>query len=318
MTGKADRCGHVGAPLPAGRLAILSERRRSHRRKREPKPTQPMKLRNLTADPADVKLIAIDLDGTLLDSQKQIDPPTEAALRDCVKRGIQVVIASARPPRGVRHLYQQLGLTNWQVNYNGALIWDEPSRAPVFHRPMPASLCRGVIDVARDQFDEIGVHAEIMDKWFTDRPVEEYVTETGKLFTPDGIVPVEQFCTVPITKLMLMGETPMLMKLEPLLLQRFGDEVTIVSTDAHLMQLMDSRVSKATAIRKIAAHHRISTRQVMAIGDAPNDVGMLQIAGVAVAMENARDVVKKVAHWIAPSNDQRGVLTALQNFGLVR
>lgn len=265
----------------------------------------------------DIRLIALDLDGTLLDSSKQIDPATTDALHGLVSRGVHVVIASARPPRGVRHLYQQLRLTNWQVNYNGALIWDEPSQRPVFHRPMPAEMMLQMIEMARDQFDEIGVHAEVLDRWYTDRPVTTFVTETGRLFQPDGIVPIEKVCAAPVTKLMLMGEPYMLMKLEPMLLQRFGREVTIVSTDTHLMQIMDCRVSKATALKKLAAHHGIKPAQIMAVGDAPNDVGMLQLAGVAVAMENAVDVVKKVADWIAPPNDRQGVLSALKRYGLV-
>lgn len=264
----------------------------------------------------DIRLIALDLDGTLLDSEKNIDPETADALLALVSRGVQVVIASARPPRGVRHIYQQLQLRNWQINYNGALIWDEPARRAVFHQPMPCDLVRKIIDIARDQFDEVGVHVEIMDKWYTDRPLEHFVTETGKLFAPDGIVPVDQFCITPITKLMLMGDPPMLMRLESILLGAVGKHVTIVSTDSHLMQIMDKRVGKAKALKRIAAESGITARQIMAVGDAPNDVGMLQLAGVAVAMDNAHAMVKEVADWVAPSNDSRGVLAALRNFGL--
>lgn len=268
------------------------------------------------ADPADIRLVALDLDGTLLDNDKRIDPETEAALKALTARGIHVVIASARPPRGVRAIYQQLALSNWQINYNGALIWDEPANKPVFHRPMPGALAGRMIEICRDQFEEIGVHCEIMDRWYTDRPVTSFVTETGRLFQPDGIVPVEQICIDAITKLMLTGEPPMLMKIESLLLEEFGNDVTIVSTDAHLMQIMDRRVGKAKALKKMAAHLGITPKQIMAVGDAPNDVGMLQLAGVAVAMENAMDVVKKVAHYIAPANDKQGVLGALRKFGL--
>jgi hydroxymethylpyrimidine pyrophosphatase-like HAD family hydrolase len=81
---------------------------------------------------------------------------------------------------------------------------------------------------------------------------------------------------------------------------------------------MDKRVSKAVALTKVAEHYGVPMTQVMAIGDAPNDVGMLQLAGVAVAMDNAHDVVKRVAHWIAPSNDDHGVHAALVRYGLCR
>jgi Cof subfamily protein (haloacid dehalogenase superfamily) len=267
-----------------------------------------------SSETADIRMVALDLDGTLLDSAKQIDDETAAALKSLCDRGVHVVIASARPPRGVRHIYQQLCLTTWQINYNGALIWDESQKKPVYHRPMRADVVRSMIEIARDQFDEIGVHVEILDRWYTDRPVDHYVTETGRLFQPDKIACVDEFCTAPVTKLMLMGEPHMLMKLEPLLLKDYSTKVTIVSTDSHLMQVMDARVSKAVALKKIASHHGIKREQILAVGDAPNDVGMVQFAGIGVAMENAHPVVKDVADWVAPGNDAKGVLAALRKY----
>src|SRR5438552_2118936 len=79
-----------------------------------------------------IGLVAVDLDGTLLDENKRVSEQTVRALQCLPAAGIQVVIASARPPRSVRHIYQQLGLDTWQINYNGALIWDEPSGQVIF------------------------------------------------------------------------------------------------------------------------------------------------------------------------------------------
>jgi hydroxymethylpyrimidine pyrophosphatase-like HAD family hydrolase len=79
---------------------------------------------------------------------------------------------------------------------------------------------------------------------------------------------------------------------------------------------MDSRVSKAIALEKIADHYGISMEEVIAIGDARNDVEMLEGAGVAVAMDNAHPLVKEVADWIAPSNNDHGVHAALVRYGL--
>jgi Cof subfamily protein (haloacid dehalogenase superfamily) len=261
-----------------------------------------------------IKLVAIDLDGTLLDSSKKVSEQTAAALQ-CLN-GARVVIASARPPRSVRHIYKQLKLDTWQINYNGAMIWDEANQQPIFHRPLKASLAREMVDAARDMFDEVLIHAEIMDKWYTDRDDMSHTTETGKLFKPDGICPIDIFCAHPITKLMMLGEAPVLTRIEALLLEEFSEHVSILHTDRDLLQIMDKRVSKAVALQKVATHYGIKAEEVMAVGDAPNDVGMLQYAGVAVAMDNAHKVVKKVADWIAPSNDDHGVHAALVKYGL--
>jgi Cof subfamily protein (haloacid dehalogenase superfamily) len=270
----------------------------------------------LNPDKADIRLVAIDLDGTLLNSQKQVSEQTVQALKCLPDRGVRVLIASARPPRSVRPTYQLLGLDTLQINYNGALIWNEPNQSPAFHRPLRGELAWQMIEVARDQYDEVIVHCEIMDRWCTDRIDDAYSTETGRLFKPDAVGDLETFCQGPITKLMFLGDPRIIARIEPLLLQDFSQYVTIVKQSDELLQIMDRRVSKAVALRKLAAYYEVPMEQVMAIGDAPNDVGMLQISGVAIAMDNAHKVVKKVADWIAPSNDDHGVHAALVKYGL--
>ncbi len=264
-----------------------------------------------------IKLIAIDLDGTLLNSEKKISEQTLNALR-CLPPDVRVIISSARPPRSVRHIYQSLGLNTWQINYNGALIWDEPAQRAIFHCPMPGELVQRMIELSRDMFEEVLITCEVMDRWHTDRVDDSITTETGRLFKPDVVAPYETFCNQPITKLMLLAEPKILMRLEPLLLGQFGNDVTIVQTDRDLLQIMDRRVSKGAALKKTADHYGIAKEQIMAIGDAPNDVGMLQLAGIAVAMDNAHPVVKRISHWVAPSNDDHGVHAALVRYGLCR
>jgi Cof subfamily protein (haloacid dehalogenase superfamily) len=266
--------------------------------------------------PADIRLVAIDLDGTLLNSRKQVCERAAIALQFLRKRDIRVVIASARPPRSVRAIYQTLELDELQINYNGALIWNEPAQQAVYHRPMRGSLVQEMIELARDQYDEVIVHLEILDRWCTDRVDDAYTTETGRLFQPDAVGELSTFCRQPVTKLLLLGEPRIILRLEALIFEAFEDRVAIVRQDDHLLQIMDRRVSKAVALEKVAKVYGVSMDQVMAIGDAPNDVGMLQLAGVAIAMDNAQKVVKDVADWIAPSNDDHGVHSALVRYGL--
>jgi len=266
--------------------------------------------------PPTIRMIAIDLDGTLLNSEKRVSDQTIEALQCLAPAGVRVVIASARPPRSVRHIYQLLRLDTLQINYNGALIWDEPAKKAIFHRPMSGEIVRRIVDRARDMFDEVLVSCEIMDRWFTDRADNTYTTETGRMFKPDVVAPLDEFCSQPVTKLMFLCEPRVISRLEPIVTEEFGPHVAVVRTDDELIQVMDRRVGKAAALGRVADHYKVPMKHVMAIGDAPNDVGMLQAAGVAVAMDNAAKVVKKVAHWIAPSNDDHGVHAALVRYGL--
>ena len=263
-----------------------------------------------------IRLVSIDLDGTLLNDSKRITEQTLDALRGLAPRGIRVVIASARPPRSVRTYQEQLGLDTLQINYNGALIWDPLQQRPVYHVPMHPRLARGIIDNARDMFDEVLVSVECMDKWYTDRFDQTYTTETGKLFKPDLVCPLDEFCNQPITKLMLLGDPKMILRLEDLLTIRYGHIVSVLRCEPELLQIMDSRASKAVALERIADHYGIPMEEVMAIGDARNDVEMLDAAGVAVAMDNAHPLVKEVADWVAPSNNDHGVHAALVRYGL--
>jgi 5-amino-6-(5-phospho-D-ribitylamino)uracil phosphatase len=265
--------------------------------------------------PADIRLVAIDLDGTLLNDSRQVSDRTIDALCGLPERGVRVVIASARPPRSVRHIYQSLKLDTLQINYNGALIWDEPGRRAIFHQPMQSDVVRRIIDHARTLFPELLVDIEAQDRWLTDRLDPQHTTETGRLFQPDCIAPVAELCAEPVTKLLLLGREALISHLAPILAEAHPD-VNLIRSDPGLIQIIDRSVDKSTALRRVAAHYEVPMRQVMALGDAINDVPMLRSAGVAVAMDNAKPEVKQVAHWVAPSNNDHGVHAALTRYGL--
>src|SRR5215212_1397361 len=175
-----------------------------------------------------IKLVAVDLDGTLLNDSKQVTEQTAEALACLPQQGVKLIMASARPPRSVRAIYQSLGLDTLQINYNGALIWDEPNKTPIFHRPIPGRLAKKIIDTARDMFEETIVTCEALDRWFTDRNDMSHTTETGKMFQPDVICPIAELCKQPITKLMLLGEPRIILRLEDVLTSQFDDDVTIL------------------------------------------------------------------------------------------
>lgn len=267
-----------------------------------------------------IRLVAIDLDGTLLNDSKEVSAHTAAALRCLPSRGVKAVIASARPPRSVRHIYRLLHLDTWQINYNGALIWDEPAAQAIFHQPMPADLTLRMIRHARKLYPQVLVSCEILDRWHTDQFdtafAPTFTTETGRLFRPDVVGPVETWCNQPITKLLFLGEAGMMTSLNDSISIAFPKDISIIHSEPDLLQIMDSRASKAAALHTVAEHYGIPMPQVMAIGDAVNDIEMLQCAGVAIAMDNAHPRVKQVADWIAPSNNDHGVHAALARYGL--
>ncbi|QOV91397.1 Cof-type HAD-IIB family hydrolase [Humisphaera borealis] len=277
-------------------------------------PKQPRSIAPAQIPP--IGLVAIDLDGTLLTDQKQVSKRTARALAALPSRGVKVVIASARPPRSVKPIYELLGLDTWQINYNGALIWDHPNLQIVHHQPMPPALVNAIVQHARGAYPDCLVSCEILDKWFTDRYDNTYTTETGRMFEPDLVAPLWMFLSQPVTKLMLLGPTTMIDDLTQLVREAFP-QVAVVRSDPELLQIMDASASKAAALNYVGEAYGVPMSRVMAIGDAMNDLEMLQAAGVAVAMDNAPPAIKQVSHWVAPSNNDHGVHAALVRYGLV-
>jgi Cof subfamily protein (haloacid dehalogenase superfamily) len=265
---------------------------------------------------APIRLIAIDLDGTLLRSDKTVSPRAIETIKAVKKRGVRVVLASARPPRGVRDIYHQLGLDTVQINYNGALIHDPHRRAHLYHHPLPRKITRQITRWARRIDPHVGVYAEILDQWHTDAPHDEPQIETAKTFPPDYVGPLHTFLHLPITKLMLIAPPARQKKIRQGLARLFSRKISVAISDNHLVQIIHRRVNKGRALSLIADHYGIHREHVVAIGDAPNDIEMLRWAGVGVAMANAWDQTRRAADVITLSNDEDGVAAILEDFVL--
>ncbi len=261
-----------------------------------------------------VDLIALDLDGTLLDSKKRIDGPTVRALQMLGNVGVKVVLATARPPRSCRKIYEGLGLDTWQINYNGALLWDPRAGRPVKHFPMAGNLVWEMATLAREVVPNVQVAAEVVDRWYTDRHDPYRTTVTGKLFRPDVVAPLSAWGKQNTTKLMFLAEPRKVARVREALRARYGYVAKVVHADPDLVQVMSDQAGKDVALRAVCKHYGIDPRRSMAVGDAINDLDMLKAAGTAVVVANGCDECKAVASWVAPSNDQGGVYEAVRRF----
>ena len=114
---------------------------------------------------------------------------------------------------------------------------------------------------------------------------------------------------------MLLAEPAVISQLAPAM-RAMPLPVTVIRSDPDLIQVMDASVNKGTALRLVCEHYGVALDEVLAVGDAVNDVPMLEAAGIAVAVDNAHPEVKLVADWVAPSNNDHGVHAALAKNGL--
>lgn len=267
-------------------------------------------------DTKSIALVAIDLDGTLLRSDKTISHRTADVVAQVVGCGVHVVLASARPPRGVKQFCRCLALESLQVNYNGAIIHDLQRQEHVFHQPMDANLARRIVSLARQVDPNVVVNIEILDQWHTDRVDPTLHVETSKSCEPDYVGPIDTCLNQPVTKLMFLAPPQRLVATRTAIKRQFNGHIAMAISDAHVVQVMHRDVDKANALQRIALALGIGPEQVMAIGDAPNDIGMICWAGLGVAVANGWSETRQAADVIVSTNDQDGVAEALDRYVL--
>ncbi len=299
-------------------------------------------------------ILALDIDGTLLTSGKSLRERDVLAVRAAAARGVRVVLATARPPRSTRPIVEALGLFEASatsaavraerveagpavtINYNGALTWGHAESrrgAPMEHLPLDPETQQKAVRAARQVDPRVMVWIEILDKWYTDNATPDFGvehahetegmligTETSKAHPPDFIGPLAAFLHVPATKVMFLGPPSRLRPVFAEVESRFAKRGLLACkvSDAHLFSVCHASADKGLALRSLAHRLGVPRERVLAMGDAPNDVGMLRWAGKGVAVANAWDEAKAAASEVAPeTNDECAVAGVLGREGLV-
>jgi hydroxymethylpyrimidine pyrophosphatase-like HAD family hydrolase len=256
-----------------------------------------------------IRLIATDLDGTLLDSDGLIPEANQRALERAIELGVRLVLATARKEASTTAIAQMLGLPCARIAHNGARIWDW-SGQELRHYRLPIDFARAVASFADAQgigliitVDEVnyygGAARALREKG--DLPartnVEALVGAPTRIIAI-GSAGINLLCAA-------FGDTP-----DSVVLHRYYSRVGALESAV----LTHPRATKETALEELCAAHGIEADEVLALGDAEADAGMLRWAGVGVAMANAMDEARAAADWIAPSHDAAGVAAAIERY----
>ena len=270
-----------------------------------------------------IRLIAIDIDGTLLDSHSQISPANLDALQRAHSAGVEIVLVTGRRHKFALPVAQLLGFDVWIISSNGAVT--RSALGESFHRDlMPRAtavkICRHMRDF-RDHmvitFDREGMGAIVCEnhehlygaiqRWMEkNAPYIEYVSPIEKALLEDPI------------QTMFCGPVEMMQRAQQqLLTAEFADEVTVLRTqydhrDLTIVDILNAGCSKGHAVERWAAYRGISRDEVMAIGDNYNDIEMLAYAGHPVIMGNASDELKQNGWTVTLHNDESGVAAAIE------
>jgi len=263
-----------------------------------------------------VEMIALDLDGTLLRSDNTLSAASIAAVREAIGLGVRVVIATGRPPRAAIDIHRQLGLDTLMIAHNGAVVTDPATGKILLHRPLEAGLARRVVELARLVDPSLALGVEVLDQLHTDTISDRHRKEPT-LGTPRGhredlAAILDDF----VTKVVLLGEPATLHAVQERLARAMDGEIAFAYSHERLLQVVRHDVDKARALSRVAKYYRIPKARVMAVGDAPNDLGMLRWAGLAVAPRNGWGVVRKAAHFVVAANDEDGVARAIRQYAL--
>ncbi|MBE5036766.1 HAD family phosphatase [Subdoligranulum sp. DSM 109015] len=263
------------------------------------------------------KVLALDLDGTLTNSQKQITPRTEAALCKAAARGVRIVLASGRPTVGVQPLADQLNLAEnggCILSYNGGRIVDCKTGQTLVQHAFPPELVEPVCDFAH----EAGIVALTYDAQgiLTEDPDNPYVQEEARIngISARKVDDLARTVNFPINKLLLVGDPERMPHAEELMQQRFAGKLSIYRSQPFFIETMPLGVEKAASLALLLRTMGLSDKNLMACGDGWNDLPMIRYAGLGVAMGNAVPPVKSAADYVTADNDHDGVGLAVEKF----
>ena len=266
-----------------------------------------------------IKLVAVDIDGTLVTNDRTITPEVFEAVQEAKAAGVKVVIATGRPIAGVKGLLEELKLNeegNYVVTFNGALVQDTASGEDILKDTLTYEDYLDIEYLSR----KLGVHMHAITKegiFTANRNIGHYTVHESQLVNmPIFYRTPEEMAGREIVKTMYIDEPEVLDAAIAKIPAEFFQRFTIVKSAPFYLEILQKTANKGTAILHLADKLGLNQDQTMAIGDQENDRAMLEVVGNPVVMENGTPELKKIAKYITKSNQESGVAHALREWVL--
>lgn len=262
-----------------------------------------------------LRLVASDIDGTLVRADKTASDRTRRALAQIQADGVTVVLVTARPAHTVEALADQIGVSGLALCSNGAVIYDLALREIVRHTPLAVETARLLIVTLREIVPEV-CFAFVRGPRFACEPAYKLIADPAdhadgflaSALLDDALI----LCEEAPTKLVVRHPT---IHVDDLLIRVRGlglDGFEATHSGASFVEVAAAGVTKAWALAALCDDLGISADEVVAFGDAPNDLPMLQWAGRGIAVANAHPTVLAAVQEVAPSNEDDGVAVILE------
>jgi Cof subfamily protein (haloacid dehalogenase superfamily) len=259
------------------------------------------------------KLIAVDMDGTLLNSEGKITEKTKAAIRRAVENGVIFSLCTGRPIQGVESFNSLLNLDSPIITYNGAMIVMGKSKEILFQQSLSEEAARSIFNIGR----EFGT---TMVAWSMNQlysyELNEKINDYKQITKVEPIVieDEEKIIQSGITKILWIDTPENLAHYQKVLKDRLGDSVNFCTSRPMFLEFFHKDVSKGLAMEKLGEHFGIKREEMIGIGDGFNDLPMIEYAGLGVAMGNAPDAIKAKADYVTLSNDEDGIAHVIDKF----
>ena len=264
-------------------------------------------------------MLVMDVDGTLLTSQRTIGEATRNEIVKAQERGKTIAIASGRSIAGMRSIAANISLEKfggYVIAYNGAVVLNCKTGEYVCNQIIDREWIAEIRQIAREAQVGILAFEDTKKELIAEGVQTAYVENEAKVFGV-SIREVTDFVkeiTFPVNKIQLVGEAEQMKQVEELMQEKFGDRLNVLRSDPHYVELLPKFVDKGAAVAKLIRHVDCKRDRVICVGDSPIDIPMLRQAGMGVAMENAQSPVKEAADYITGSNDADGIVTVIQKY----
>lgn len=261
-----------------------------------------------------MKLIGVDVDGTLLNSENKISPRTRQALIRAGEMGHKIVIVSGRPTSAVKDLAKELEFDKFDgllANYNGGSITDYSSGKVLANHNLERNLALEILDKTRF----LNIIIPYKDMILSDKNHKFLQAESQLLGLEAKVVSdIRDKLDFDPNKILFAAEIAKLEESIPFLVENFGNVTSQVRSHRNYYEIMPKGLSKGNSLLEIAKLYDIDQADIIAFGDEMNDFTMIEVAGVGVAMANAVDEIKEIADYVTLSNDEDGIGDYLEKF----
>lgn len=266
-----------------------------------------------------IDLLALDLDGTLIDNQMVIAERERRAVRGAQERGVTVTLATGRMFATTRDVARELDVDAPLICYQGGLIQAAGAERALYRASMERDVVREALAwraTAGGEHWHMVLYADdalfIAERRYPESTYKDLLG-TNLQSVDDLALVLEEHVPVKFLFIADPGEVDCI---ERAMRERFQDQAEVVRSHANLVEANPKGVSKGDALRRLADHMGTDRRRVMAVGDQDNDVSMIRWSGLGVAMGDASPAAKAAADWIAPPLSEHGAARAIERFVL--